>query len=56
MSRNACSNENGEKSSKSSNFALTNLTKIRQNPQIHEHSLSLTKFREIFHFRYCVLF
>ena len=26
-------------------FALTNLTKIRQNCQIHGHSLGLTKFR-----------
>ena len=36
-------------SSKSSfpqvDFALTNLTKIRQNCQIHGHSLGLTKFR-----------
>lgn len=27
-------------------FALTNLTKIRQNREIHKHSLGLTRFRQ----------
>ena len=37
-------------------FALTILTKIPQNRQIEEHSLRLTKFRQICHFRDCVPF
>ena len=59
-SRNACSNENGENASnrqfRRADFALTIFTKIPQNRQIHEHSLHLTKFREICHFRDCVRF
>ena len=43
--------------------ALTTLTKIRQNRQLHlTHDViciniaSLTKFRQVYHFRYCLHF
>ena len=42
MSRNACTNENGENSSKSSHFALTNSTRVRQNSQFRHADFALT--------------
>ena len=63
MYRNACSNENGEipqnRQIRRADFALTKLTEssihqIRRNRKIHQHLLDLTKFRQIYHFRYSV--
>ena len=42
--------------SSETDFALTNLTKIQQNHQIHEHSLGLIRFCQICHFHYLVHF